>query len=86
MILQGEKISLLPYTIERCHSFYKDYVADPAMTDITYILQTITSGDIKNLLTNEQMFDILVANTGNGGHTWKMYMRFALLLKMIWLR
>ena len=34
--LQGEKIVLAPYAIERCHAFYKDYVADPAMTYDTY--------------------------------------------------
>lgn len=36
MVLQGEKITLVPYTIERCHAFFKDYVADPAMTYDTY--------------------------------------------------
>lgn len=32
MELQGEKITLKPYTIERCHEFFKDYITDPAMT------------------------------------------------------
>ena len=36
VVLQGEKIVLAPYTIERCHAFFKDYVADPAMTYDTY--------------------------------------------------
>lgn len=36
VVLRGEKIMLVPYTIERCHAFYKDYVADPAMTYDTY--------------------------------------------------
>ena len=36
LILQGEKVVLMPYTIERCHSFYEEYVADPAMTYDTY--------------------------------------------------
>lgn len=36
MVLKGEKIILVPYTIERCHEFYKEYVADPAMTYETY--------------------------------------------------
>lgn len=36
MLLKGEKIILLPYTIVRCHEFYKEYVADPAMTYETY--------------------------------------------------
>ncbi|MEL7648784.1 MAG: GNAT family N-acetyltransferase [Sedimentibacter sp.] len=36
MELKGEKIILVPYTIERCHEFYKEYVADPAMTYETY--------------------------------------------------
>lgn len=34
--MQGEKIVLAPYTIERCHAFYKHYVADSAMTYDTY--------------------------------------------------
>ena len=36
MKLQGEKICLAPYTLEKCHSFYKDYVSDPAMTYTAY--------------------------------------------------
>jgi RimJ/RimL family protein N-acetyltransferase len=36
VVLKGEKIILVPYTIERCHEFYKEYVADPAMTYETY--------------------------------------------------
>ena len=36
MVLKGEKIILVPYTIARCHEFYKEYVADPAMTYETY--------------------------------------------------
>lgn len=36
MVLKGEKIVLAPYTIERCHAFFKDYVADPAMTYDAY--------------------------------------------------
>lgn len=36
MVLQGEKIILVPYTIERCHAFFKDYITDPAMTYDTY--------------------------------------------------
>lgn len=29
-------VTLQPYTLERCHAFWKDYVADPAMMDSTY--------------------------------------------------
>ena len=36
MVLKGEKIILIPYTIERCHAFLKEYIADPAMTYETY--------------------------------------------------
>lgn len=36
VVLHGEKITLVPYTIERCHEFFKDYVADSAMTYDTY--------------------------------------------------
>ena len=36
MVLKGEKIILVPYTIERCHEFFKNYVADPAMTYDSY--------------------------------------------------
>lgn len=28
----GEKISLMPYTNERCHEMYKNYISDPLMT------------------------------------------------------
>lgn len=31
-----EHISLQPYTLERCHAFWKDYAADPDMMDSTY--------------------------------------------------
>ncbi len=37
MELMGEKIVLKPYTLERCHEFYKDYISDPAMTYDNYI-------------------------------------------------
>lgn len=33
MELNGKLISLLPYTLERCHEFYRQYVSDPCMTD-----------------------------------------------------
>ena len=33
----GKKITLMPYTLKRCHEFYMDYIADPAMTYDTYI-------------------------------------------------
>lgn len=36
MILKGEKVILVPYTIEMCHEFYKEYVADPFMSYDTY--------------------------------------------------
>ena len=36
MIIHGEKIVLEPYTIEKCHNFYKDYIPDPAMTYDSY--------------------------------------------------
>lgn len=36
MEIIGENISLLPYTIERCHEFWKDYVADYNMWDKEY--------------------------------------------------
>jgi RimJ/RimL family protein N-acetyltransferase len=37
LIIKGEKIVLMPYTIEQCHEFFSDYVADPVMTFDTYI-------------------------------------------------
>jgi len=36
MKIIGDKIELLPYTIERCHEFWKDYVADNDMLDEKY--------------------------------------------------
>lgn len=36
MDIVGEEIDLLPYTIERCHEFWKDYVADYDMTHEEY--------------------------------------------------
>jgi len=35
--MQEEKISLLPYTRERCHEFYKKYISDPMMTEVEYV-------------------------------------------------
>lgn len=32
MKLVGEKIVLKPYTLERCHEFYKNNIADAAIT------------------------------------------------------
>lgn len=36
MEILGTAIDLLPYTIERCHEFWKDYVADYDMTHEEY--------------------------------------------------
>lgn len=36
MEIIGDKLELLPYTIERCHEFWKDYVADKDMLDEKY--------------------------------------------------
>ncbi len=33
----GEEIALRPYTAERCHAFWRDYIADPAMLSQPYI-------------------------------------------------
>lgn len=30
-MLKGNLISLQPYTLERCHAFWKDYISDPDM-------------------------------------------------------
>ena len=37
MELKGEKVVLLPYTLERCNEFYREYVADPNMTYDEYV-------------------------------------------------
>lgn len=37
MEIIGKEIDLLPYTIERCHEFWKDYVADYDMTHEEYV-------------------------------------------------
>jgi RimJ/RimL family protein N-acetyltransferase len=37
MEIPGENIILKPYTMEDCHAFYKEYIADPAMTYDAYI-------------------------------------------------
>ncbi len=37
MEIVGEKMVLRPYTLERCHEFYKAYVSDPAMTHDGYV-------------------------------------------------
>lgn len=37
MEFPGEKIILKPYTIERCHKFFKDYISDPAMTYDSFV-------------------------------------------------
>lgn len=35
-MLQGELIALQPYTLERCHEFWKEYVPDPDMWEQGY--------------------------------------------------
>lgn len=37
MKLQGKDISLVPYTLEYCHEFYRHYVSDTMMTDQLYV-------------------------------------------------
>lgn len=37
MELSGEKIILKPFTLKRCHEFYRNYISDPAMTYDIYI-------------------------------------------------
>jgi RimJ/RimL family protein N-acetyltransferase len=36
-MLQGKLISLKPYTLERCHEFWREYVSDPDMWEKEYI-------------------------------------------------
>lgn len=36
MELKGKKVTLVTYTREFCHEFYKGYVADPQMTEYTF--------------------------------------------------
>jgi len=35
-MLHGKLISLMPYTPERCHAFWREYVSDPDMWDIAF--------------------------------------------------
>jgi len=37
MMLKGKLISLETYTLEKCHEFYKSYIADSMLTDSDYI-------------------------------------------------
>lgn len=50
MVIQGEKIVLAPYTIDRCHAFFKDYVADPAMT---YDIYTYDKDEVDRYYQNK---------------------------------
>ena len=36
MDIVGERITLKPYTLERCHEFYREYISDQAMTYESY--------------------------------------------------
>jgi RimJ/RimL family protein N-acetyltransferase len=36
-VLQGKLVALMPYTPERCHTFWRKYVADPAMWAEEYV-------------------------------------------------
>lgn len=36
-MLHGRLVSLMPYTPERCHEFWRQYVPDPDMWDIAFI-------------------------------------------------
>ena len=33
---QGKLVALQPYTLERCHAFWKEYVSDPAMWEMAF--------------------------------------------------
>lgn len=37
MEIKGQLVSLVPFTREQCHEFYKAYVSDPSMWDFTYV-------------------------------------------------
>lgn len=37
MEIIGEKVVLRPYTLERCHEFFKEYIADSVMTYDRYV-------------------------------------------------
>lgn len=65
MELIGEKIVLKPYTLERCHEFYENYISDPAMTYDNYIYNkedVDTYYQNKVLDTKRQFFAICYDN------------------------
>ncbi len=35
-MLQGNLVALQPYTLERCHAFWNEYVSDPAMWEMAF--------------------------------------------------
>lgn len=65
MKIVGEKIILKPYTLERCHEFYKGYITDQAMTYETYVYDKEKVNayyHTKVLETNRQFFAICKDN------------------------
>lgn len=64
VVLLGEKIVLAPYTIERCHAFYKDYVADPAMTydEYTYDKDKVDNYYQSRVLDASRLFFAICLN------------------------
>ncbi|SHH34545.1 Protein N-acetyltransferase, RimJ/RimL family [Clostridium collagenovorans DSM 3089] len=64
MILQGKRIFLAPYTLERCHEFFKDYVSDPAMTYniYTYDKEKVDRYYEKKVLDTSRLFFAICYN------------------------
>lgn len=63
MALKGKEVTLVTYTKEYCHEFYKGYVADPQMTEhtFTYCRETIDQYfDTKSADDTRKLFAIRV--------------------------
>lgn len=69
MIIKGEKVLLKPLTRDLCHEIYKEYVADPMMTDEAYEYSVENTDRYFNSRINDQnrrIFAIIVNNVAIG--------------------
>lgn len=77
-MLQGKWISLQPYTLERCHAFWKEYVSDPAMWewDYTYDQEAINSYYQKKVMDETRRFFAVCYNEKTVGEIQLKYIDF----------
>jgi len=71
MDIVGDKVILKPYSLEMCHSFYREYISDPEMTYDEYIydFEKVNQFYTNKVLDKSRCFFAIYVNNDIVGET-----------------